>query len=208
MDTTFLIKRNKSEKQRKAVSKYWKGRVRNDFLDKWRKGEILCNTFGKDIDKEWIQLCGWILTDGSIRKKWGHIEIFQKKKNGIKEIERILGVLDLRYSKYPSQDGTFKFYVKARDSKKILEILCLNPDKDTPKWLLGLGLQQILWFLEAVIDGDGSKTKYGTIIAGTEKRLKEFTEIFNRVGISCKVTQNKRGDWNLYIHQGYENKIK
>lgn len=208
MDITYLIKRNKSKKQREAVSKYWKGRSRNLFLDKWRRGEILCETDWGNINKEWIQLCGWILTDGYIKKKWGNIVLYQKKENGIKEIKRILKVLKLKYSEYPTDDGTKMFYVRAKDSRKVLKVLCLNPNKDTPIWLKELNIKQVLWFLDAVIMGDGYKRKYETTIAGTEKRLKSFSEILKIVEIKHSVSCNKRGDWCLRVFQGYEDKIK
>jgi len=209
MNTTYLVRRNKSKKQREAVSKYWKGRSRNEFLDNWRKGKILCETCWKDIDKEWIQLCGWILTDGYIRKKWGNIILYQKKEKGKKEIRKILNNLGFNYVEYIDKrpkgnpGEMIMFYIKAKDSRKVLKILCLNSQKDTPKWLKKLNFQQVLWFLEAVIMGDGHKRKSETAIAGTEKRLKDFSEILKTVKIKHSVSCNKRGDWCLRVFQGY-----
>lgn len=154
------------------------------------------------MSNNWLKLLGWILTDGTVYNN-SRVCIYQTKKQGIKEIERLLKMLNLKYSKYGPYKRNYQFYIHAEYSRKVSQKLSLTKEKKLPKWTRLLSRKQVIILLKAIISGDGNKRKYDTTISGTEKRLKEFATLFNKKSISCSVWHNKRGDWYLQIHQGY-----
>ena len=199
------IVRNKSIRQREIVRNYWKGKFRDKWLEKW-------NTYGKikslnkndvsTLNENWIKLLAWILTDGTIRKRWGIVVIYQKKKNMIREIKNILNHLDLKYSLYESKkDGTKMFYIHSKSSRKIIEKLGLEKCKKLPSWTKYLSKSQLKVFVKTLIKGDGHKRKYDTVLYGKKEQLQDIFNLLISKNIGCTLNKNHRGDWYIQIHQ-------
>jgi len=199
-----LRERNKSEKQRKAVSEFWRGRFRSKELEEWyRKDFKLTESEVKRLDDNLLRPLGWILTDGYIRKRWGTIVIYQTKERGKEKIRKLLSDLHLNWKEYEvsNRHGETMFYISPRDSRMILERLALK-EKKLPDWVKYLSREQTKILLEALIDGDGHRGKYYTYLSGKYERLKPIFKLLVSKGISCSLTTNKRGDSYIYIHQG------
>jgi len=171
----------------------------------WNMGDCYSNqnTILKEysIEDDWLRLLGWIYTDGTVLRNGSRICIYQSKQQYIPEIESLLNRLGLRYTKHGPHKGNFMFYILAEDSRKINKKLSLNGKKILPEWLYFCSRRQIIVLLEAIINGDGSRRKYDTPIYGTKERLEPLRELLESKDISCRLYQNKRGDWILQIHQ-------
>lgn len=196
--------RNKTNKQRKAVSTYWKGKFRDKWLERWINEEPkqLKKQDVSQLNGTWIKLLAWIITDGSIRKRWGKIVIYQKKEKYKKIIKAILHSLNLQFNEYISKrDGTSMFYIFSKDSKKIIDTLCLRTKKEIPDWCYFMNIYQINTFLNSLIDGDGTRRKYDTTLFGTKEMLGQIFHLLIDKDIGCTLNQNNRGDWYIQIHQ-------
>lgn len=200
-----LIERNRSEKQRECVKKYWrKNKFRSSWLKELNEGNIkqLSESEVKNLESDWLRLLGWILTDGYIRKRWGNIVIYQTKEWGKDKIRKILESLNLKWKEYKvNESGEVMFYIPSKDSRRIIETLCLK-EKKLPEWTKYLTKNQIKNFLESLLDGDGHRGKYHTCLTGRYEKLKSIFNLLISKGISCSLTTNKRGDSYIYIHQG------
>lgn len=153
------------------------------------------------IDDDWLRLLGWIYTDGSVLCNGNRICIYQTKQRGITEIERILSILKLEYSKYGPYKRNYMYYIHAKYSREVNEMLCFNGKKVLAPWLDFCSKRQMIILLRSIIDGDGTRRKYDTTIYGIKDRLAPLEILLKNRDISCKLWQNTRGDWLLQIHQ-------
>jgi len=171
----------------------------------WNMGDNYSNqdTLLKEfsIEDEWLRLLGWIYTDGTVLRDGSRICIYQSKQRGITEIEYLLNKLGLKYTKYGPHKRNYQYYIHAKDSRKVNEILGLNGEKCLPSWLRFCSRRQIIIFLEAIISGDGSRRKYDTVVYGNKDKLEPLKNLLESKDISCKLYKNSRGDWLLQIHQ-------
>lgn len=126
-----------------------------------------------------LRLCGWILTDGSIMTKVGKqgqkhqsIAIWQRKSK-VQLITQLLDRMGYHYKVRERQRDVkevcgrilvkppeVECRVSLSDRSQRLRILSLVPSRGRlPSWVANLSDRQFAVFLEALIDGDGSRHK-------------------------------------------------
>ena len=199
------IKRNKSEEQRSAVRTYWNGRIRNEWLNKWRNHEISQLTFDevRALDDNWIRLLGWILTDGSIRKRWGIVVIYQTKERGKKLIRQILKELEIPFKEYEykTRPDEVTFYIPAEHSRTVLDTLRISAPKCLPKWSEYMDDSQARVLTSSLLDGDGTRAKYSTALYGLKNMIDDFYVFMMAHKISCSLNYNQGECYYIQIHQ-------
>jgi DNA modification methylase len=171
----------------------------------WNMGSAYANVYTQKREKynikdDYIRLLGWIWTDGTIDKRRKTIRIYQTKERGIKEIERILKNLNLKYSVYTGKTKKEKqFYISAEE--KICEKLGLYSKKELPFWTKLLNREQLLVLLDALLKGDGTAQKYSKKLYGTKEKLEPIYQLFNENNLPCTLNQNSRGNWYIHFSQ-------
>lgn len=136
-----------------------------------------------EIDDDWLRLYGWILTDGGIEKH-GYITLYQSKEDNIIKINLLLDrlrlicrkkirdrniteILGKKLKKRPKPNIVFRFL--SAESKLIRDKLCIKKKYEFPSWINLLSDRQASVLLEAIVSGDGTKTKYGTLVVWGRK---------------------------------------
>jgi DNA modification methylase len=171
----------------------------------WNMGDCYANVQmenrqGYKIADDYIRLLGWIWTDGTIDKEHNTVRIYQTREQGIKEIERILNNLNLKYSVYTGKTEKEKiFYISAEE--RICEKLGLYSKEELPLWTKLLNREQLLILLDALLKGDGTIQKYSKELYGTKEKLEPIYQLFNENGLPCTLNQNSRGDWYIHFSQ-------
>jgi len=200
-----ITKRNQSKEQRTAVGTYWSGRSRNEWLDKWRNYEMTQLTYDevRALDDNWIRLLGWILTDGSIRKHWGIVVIYQTKERGKQLIRQILKELEIPFKEYEysTRPEEVTFYIPAEHSRTVLDTLRMSAPKCLPKWSEYMNDVQAKVLISSLLDGDGTRTKYSTALYGLKNMLDDIYVFMMSHKISCSLNYNQGECYYIQIHQ-------
>lgn len=200
-----ITKHNKSESQRTAVRTYWTGRSRDEWLDNWRNSDRIQLTPDEvsALDANWIRLLAWILTDGSIRKKWGSVVIYQTKERGKRPIRTMLKELGIPFKEYEysTRPGEVTFYIPAEHSKVVLDTLRLSAPKRLPMWSKYMNDIQVKIFVSSLLDGDGTRAKYSTALYGLKSILDDIYVFMRSHNISCSLNYNQGECYYIQIHQ-------
>ena len=179
--------------------------LRKDGVMFWNMGSAYANVHTQKrerykISDDYIRLLGWVWTDGTIDKERKTVRIYQTKEQGKKEIERILKNLSLTYSNYKGKsEKERQYYISAKE--RICEKLGLYSKKELPFWTKLLSREQLLIFLDALLQGDGTVQKYSKELAGSKEKLEPLHQLFNENNLSCTLNQNSRGDWYIHFSQ-------
>lgn len=168
----------------------------------------LDKTTDYNISDDILQLVAWVLTDGSVGKKYKYITLYQSKET-FYEIIDILKRLNFKYrvntrtrnvdticgKTLKSQLPSNEIFVSAKDSKTICKYLN-NNTKEYPEWVSNLSNRQFNLFLNTLIKGDGSIHKNGKtakmLYGGNKKFLEDLqTECLQRNYSVTLSTYNK-----------------
>ena len=171
----------------------------------WNHSDSYANIDTKMVDysieDNWLKLLGWIWTDGSVQRNGNYICIYQSKVANLEDIKDILNSLNLRFSIYGPNKNNYTFGLKAEDSRKVAQKLCLTSEKNLPPWLSFCSKKQIKVLLESIIAGDGTKRKYDSAVYGERDNLKQLSELLTSKNISHSLDKNSRNDPYLQISQ-------
>jgi hypothetical protein len=160
----------KQRSRGKYIGEYSFTPIKNLVLQNYDNREIVCagNNLKQDfpINDVDIQLVAWLLTDGGIRGK--QVTFYQSKKSRNK-IVQLLNSGGYEYKTYIRNRTRieidqmpcgktlpgYEFRISTNSSKKLLQFC---PVKHIiPEWVFELSKRQFDLFLEALIDGDGSR---------------------------------------------------
>ncbi len=163
------------------------------------------------ITDDMLKIVGWVLTDGSILKKYGYIHLYQSKPKNVEHIRTLLEKCNLIFTEEIRNrqiraingrilkgnslpEHTFRLNSV---SSKIVPLL----SKELPKWLFKLSDRQMKIFLEEVIRGDGTKNKSGNgaTLYGSKQFLEQFQILCINKGYRAYLKKNTRGDFVLNI---------
>ncbi len=172
-----------------------------------------------EISDEFIQLAGWITTDGSI--KYNTYIIHQSKPIGILKIEKLVASLGIdldaikrvkkskpathikgKTVKVNHQMYSYVFSKTTVESEIIETLKQYIPTKDIPYWVEKLSKRQFNLYLQAIIDGDGSVKDGVTTSAtiyGRYNFLSELQKLCILNGHRTVLSTNNRGDHVLCV---------
>ena len=164
---------------------------------------------GVQLSDEELRLAGWILTDGGYSQG---INIYQSKKDGIREIHRVLTALGISFTyrernrdikaiagrellKPPLPQG--QFYIHAVSRARVKNIV---PERGRlPDWAHDLSPRQFSVLLEALIAGDGGwdgchpEEKTCAALYKDKAFLESVQAVAVQHGWRARVMQDKRG---------------
>lgn len=214
-----------------VVISNWKRSYKKEIVYNKRKAIEFCKTNSAfnmlssasfvqkefDISDNWLELLGWILSDGSIEKsgKYLQVRIYQSKPQFVKEIRILLQKMKIPFSegkfnnhvkqilgkllKNPLKYG-YIFYIKSSTFKnKIIELL--GKEKSINKWMFSLSDRQVKVLLKAIEKGDGDGT--GTIW-GKVDFLRKLQALLVTHGISASINKHPSGSY-LWVRK-FKNK--
>lgn len=169
------------------------------------------------ISDDWLLLLGWFFTDAYLSKD-RKIIFYQSKATGIQKLREIFSSLSFSYrEKIRDRNinqiagkelknkplANYEFEIERGDCARILQIA---PDrKNLPTWLWELSDRQVKIFLDALLDGNGSRRKdTGTrMLYGQSGILDQIQSLLVTHGIACSKSEYfdhlRRSQWRLNI---------
>lgn len=168
-----------------------------------------------DVSDEFIQLCGWIISEGCFNVSGDMIRIYQSENHNKynKEIQHILKSLGYKYSlsnkkdkghtfsirtskQYTVKGNTLCYSICSVDSRKIREYLT---DKQIPQRFLNMSVRQMRILLDTMIKGDGStKTDKSSCYYTSDKVLADqVQELSIKCGFRSSIASHK-GRFNSF----------
>lgn len=121
-----------------------------------------------DIDKDWIKLCAWVITEGHFHKDYDRVTIYQSDKyNYQKEIRTILNNANIKFTernrgiRSKHNYASYEFYIGVKYGRCIRNLL--NDKKEIPKeWVLNWDKESLEILFWELMKGDGSfRCQYG-----------------------------------------------
>ncbi|RLG14061.1 hypothetical protein DRN69_04680 [Candidatus Pacearchaeota archaeon] len=179
-------------------------------------------TEGLNMSDEEIKLYAWIISEGNLYnikngKESVGLNIYQNKGSKYsQEIKAILDKLKIKYTieerkfkgrkftirgkTYKTKDNCLRFYIWAKDAKKIRKIL---KDKTIPQIFKDkMNDRQWLIFLKELVKGDGyfsKNAKFSWLYYTKNKKLADdIQEMCIKHNLRCSIRQ-RRNQYELYI---------
>lgn len=151
------------------------------------------------LSDELIELCGWIIAEGSFGISG--IRITQKHIHKRAAIRRLLESAGIKFSENDRKDGVGVFYIPASERQKIDRLL---PDgKNIPSWAWGCSDKQFTRFLNGLVEGDGYRQneRAFSFYQSSEKVIDDLQAVLSSHGYrTAKVYKKggfKHGGWEL-----------
>lgn len=161
---------------------------------------------GKEVDGALVQLCAWLVAEGSFSEDRGRVSIFQSEKNKEKceEIRDCLRSLGLRWDETKRVHGfgkapCIRFRLGQSSSKWTRQFM---NSKEIPGFIQELSPQQIKLFVDTLVKGDGHVEENGrTRFSTKDKKIKDQFQALCALG-GYGTTNRQRKDneiWEINI---------
>jgi len=154
-----------------------------------------------------IKLLGWIISEGYLEKKTEAIYIYQKESRYSKEIENILGNLNINYTR--TKNKTMVNYRIPACEGTPYRILLKNK-KRIPQFAYSLSIKQKRLLISALMKGDGhwNSENSGYYCSADEKLIEEFQTLSILAGWNSCITSVVKTMNNKQYITYYANIIK
>lgn len=140
---------------------------------------------GSEVDQkteiyadEFVQLVGWVVTDGSLMNtnQVAIVQSWTANERKVDAIEELLTSINASFKVY-DHNGAWHFYITG-DFAKSLRRVVSSKRALTPEFLNDLSTRQLYLLLESILDGDGCRLESGKIMIADDLKYPERMEMY------------------------------